>query len=445
MHYLASCTCSKCYCLDRILYQSANRAPLSMLFQILYIHLFRRFLNYDPTTSPLPANVSPRKYCTTAAATISKLLRLYKRSYGLRQICNIVVYIAHSACTIHLLNLPEKTAKRDITHGVKQLEEIAEGWICARRTLCVLSVQARRWNVPLPEEAAIVLARTDAKFGRARKHSTNSTQTTLQQTEVDVVPHTDPVPQEGWSQPLEFSQFNTSDVDFNSFGVGDDTSAFSGASQTMSHVHDPMASVTTPMSRTNTNFSASSNFTPYFSNPQQIDEFIRSQAQQSSSTTSTASFNSPSSSHSRPMQPSQMFPSSTTSGQSFPLPAQTPSTSQFYPSLPNPSTNMAAPPLNRPTSFQRPNLPQHTQPQPSRPQNTPSLPPQGIPPMPTQSQDTTFEPQMPAQPKPSPSDRMFGGVEALLQDSEEFWVNDQQEVAHGFGRWELGGSGSGPG
>jgi hypothetical protein len=136
-----------------------------MFFQLLYIHLFRPFLKYNPNNSPLPAHVSPRKLCTQAAAMISKLLRLYKRSHGLRQICNICVYIAHSACTIHLLNLPEKNAKRDIIHGVKHLEEIAEGWICARRTLGILSVLAKRWKVELPEEADAVLQRTDVKFG----------------------------------------------------------------------------------------------------------------------------------------------------------------------------------------------------------------------------------------------------------------------------------------
>lgn len=136
-----------------------------MFFQLLYIHLFRPFLKYNQQTSPLPTHVSPRKLCTQAAAMISKLLRLYKRSHGLRQICNIAVYIAHSACTIHLLNLPEKNAKRDIIHGVKHLEEIAEGWLCARRTLGILSVLAKRWKVELPEEAVTVLARTDAKFG----------------------------------------------------------------------------------------------------------------------------------------------------------------------------------------------------------------------------------------------------------------------------------------
>lgn len=138
---------------------------ISMFFQLLYIHLFRPFLKYNQATSPLPPNVSPRKLCTQAAQSISKLLRLYKRSHGLRQICNIAVYIAHSACTIHLLNLPDKNARRDIIHGVKHLEEIAEGWLCARRTLSILSILARKWRVELPEEAATVLARTDAKFG----------------------------------------------------------------------------------------------------------------------------------------------------------------------------------------------------------------------------------------------------------------------------------------
>lgn len=136
-----------------------------MFFQLLFIHLFRPFLKYNQATSPLPAHVSPRKLCTHAAAMISKLLRLYKRTHGLRQICNIAVYIAHSACTIHLLNLPEKNAKRDIIHGVKHLEEIAESWLCARRTLGILSILANRWKIEMPEEAATILARTDAKFG----------------------------------------------------------------------------------------------------------------------------------------------------------------------------------------------------------------------------------------------------------------------------------------
>ncbi|KAE8447672.1 Nitrogen assimilation transcription factor nit-4 [Mollisiaceae sp. DMI_Dod_QoI] len=145
--------------------QLPNVLLMHMFFHLLYIHLFRPFLKYNPSTSPLPSHVSPRKLCTQAAGSVSKLMRLYKRTYGLRQICNIAVYIVHSACTIHLLNLPEKTAKRDIIHGVKHLEEIAEDWLCARRTMSILSVLARKWKIDLPEEAAAVFARTDAKYG----------------------------------------------------------------------------------------------------------------------------------------------------------------------------------------------------------------------------------------------------------------------------------------
>ena len=136
-----------------------------MFCQLLFIHLFRPFLKYTQANSPLPPTVSPRKLCTQAASMISKLMRLYKRSHGLRQICNIAVYNLHSACTIHLLNLSDKNAKRDIIHGVKHLEEISESWLCARRTLLILGVLARKWDVDLPEEAATVLARTESNFG----------------------------------------------------------------------------------------------------------------------------------------------------------------------------------------------------------------------------------------------------------------------------------------
>src|ERR1051326_5431550 len=153
------------------LYLKINSRKLtacSMFFQLLYIHLFRPFLKYNQHNTPLPPHVSPRKICSQAAAMISKLLRLYKRSHGLRQICNIAVYIAHSACTIHLLNLPDKIARRDIVHGVKHLEEIAEGWLCARRALGILNVLARKWKVELPDDALAVLERAEQKFGPFR-------------------------------------------------------------------------------------------------------------------------------------------------------------------------------------------------------------------------------------------------------------------------------------
>jgi hypothetical protein len=136
-----------------------------MFFHLQYIHLFRPFLKYSPAASPLPTHVSPRRLCTANATAISKLSRLYKKCWNMRQICNIAVYMIHSACTIHLLNLPDKIAQRDIIHGVKHLEEIANDWLCARRTLSILSVLSRKWNCDLPDEAATVLCRTDEKYG----------------------------------------------------------------------------------------------------------------------------------------------------------------------------------------------------------------------------------------------------------------------------------------
>lgn len=96
---------------------------------------------------------------------ISKLLRIYKRTYGLRQICNVAIYIVHSACTIHLLNLPDKGAKRDIISGLKNLEEMSESWPCARRTLRILDISAQKWRVDLPAEASTILERCHVKFG----------------------------------------------------------------------------------------------------------------------------------------------------------------------------------------------------------------------------------------------------------------------------------------
>lgn len=136
-----------------------------MFNQLLLIHLYRPFLKYTKTNTPLPSHVSPRKICTQAASAISKLLRMYKRSYGLKQICNVVVYIAHTACTIHLLNLPEKNAQRDIVHGLRNLEEMAECWLCARRTLRILEISANKWQVHLPIEASAVFERTHTKWG----------------------------------------------------------------------------------------------------------------------------------------------------------------------------------------------------------------------------------------------------------------------------------------
>lgn len=128
------------------------------------------FLKHNEQTSPTaerqpPQNVSSRRLCTQAAAIIFKLMRLYKRPRGLRQICNICIYIIHSACIIDLLNLWDKNTGRDIIYGAQNLRKIAKGRLGARRTLAILVLIVQECNIGLRKEAAAVLARTEAKFG----------------------------------------------------------------------------------------------------------------------------------------------------------------------------------------------------------------------------------------------------------------------------------------
>ncbi|KAF3938090.1 hypothetical protein ABW19_dt0205785 [Dactylella cylindrospora] len=138
-----------------------NVLLMHMFCQLLYLLLFRPFFKVNPGSVAFPANLSPKRICINASTTISKVLRLYKRTYGLKQICNIAVYIALSACTIHLMNLPTKAAKRDIVQGVKCLEEIADYWLCGKRALIIVKVLSIKYSIELPEEAEVVLSRID--------------------------------------------------------------------------------------------------------------------------------------------------------------------------------------------------------------------------------------------------------------------------------------------
>lgn len=137
-----------------------------MFFQLQLIHLYRPFLKYTKSTTPLPPHISPRKMCTQAALAISKLLRLYERTYGFRQICNIAVYITHAACTIHLLDLPDKSAERDVLRGLQHLEEMAEGWPNARRSIRILDISVEQWRIKLPREAAVIFERSLNRWGQ---------------------------------------------------------------------------------------------------------------------------------------------------------------------------------------------------------------------------------------------------------------------------------------
>jgi len=75
--------------------------------------------------------------------------------------------------------LPEKNAKRDILHGIKQLEEMGECWTAARRTLRVLCVCAEKWEIELPDEAQATFARTRFRWGLADPNTGSMSPDTL--------------------------------------------------------------------------------------------------------------------------------------------------------------------------------------------------------------------------------------------------------------------------
>jgi len=58
--------------------------------------------------------------------------------------------------------MPEKGAVRDVVHGLSHLEEIAEGWLCASRTIEIISQLATKWDKSLPDTARGVIAKNQA-------------------------------------------------------------------------------------------------------------------------------------------------------------------------------------------------------------------------------------------------------------------------------------------
>ncbi|PLB42058.1 putative C6 transcription factor (NirA) [Aspergillus candidus] len=179
---------------------------MHMFYQLLFIHLYRPFLKYTKSNSPLPPHVSPRKLCTQAASVISKLLRTYKRTYGFKQICNIVVYIAHTTCTIHLLNLPERNAQRDVIHALRHLEEMGECWPCARRTLRILDISAHKWQVELPDEAVTIFEQTHARWGSWGSWDQGASPSSVEESPPAVIPNTyHPPPEILYNEPTTTS------------------------------------------------------------------------------------------------------------------------------------------------------------------------------------------------------------------------------------------------
>ena len=431
-----------------------------MFFHLLYIHLFRYFLRYDPSRSSLPSNVSPRRNCTQAAGMISRLSRLYAKSYGTRQICNIVVYILHSACTIHLLNLPDKNAKRDILSGVRHLEEMSLSWPVARRTLGVLALQAKRWEIDVPEEAGLVLDRferqptsspdPDAQTMRARppvmRPHTGAAAVPEGINNVDTWNFEDAIGQGGLQTPMTPPSGQALQPAQTSAMMSHATASLNSA---LGEVHGGMQPPPNsnlvvdslyPQAHTNTDASSLADLevsasawipqgtahTNYMTgmdgstlppavdrnayatkaHHQQLKELLELQRHRQALEQRRSNL---------PTQTPPQLQRSYTSNSSHSV---SPTTSRTPSSNPNAVAGFSS----NHSQLQDVGYVQHP-----LMHQTSSLP-----------LDIAQSEPMPSSRQPAPGSDMFGGVQALLREGQEWWVNDQSQVAYGFGRWNTG-------
>lgn len=371
-------------------------------------------------------------------------MRLYKRTYGLRQICNIAVYIVHSACTIHLLNLPladaesecaldkggdgedgkekatsaseqvGKAARRDIVHGVRQLEEIAEDWLCSRRTLSILSVLARKWKIGLPEEARLVLERTDKKYGTFSTGDVASPSPSSSKEEnfgYEGPRRTSPFGARA-DEGVEFGGHGGAGCDRGRFGgtnVGDMVQGFhNGIALTQhsspyeSQLATPIMQQLQPHQHVQQQQPASS-----FGNEGQFANFMR-------------------------FSPNRMSPGMQ-NPQQHQVPQHTQIGQQHGPSFPRSQASL--PPFTQSQQFQQ---------QYSRPVSATSVPSPNLATLTPGIQSVHGTP-IPGHLSSATMFNQFGAMEEAGVSSQDWWLRDQAQIAVGFGGWEGGIATSGLG
>ncbi|KAI5296621.1 hypothetical protein KEM52_005572 [Ascosphaera acerosa] len=187
-----------------------NVLLMHMHHKLLYIHLYRPFLKSSGSTHLLPSPALARKMCTEAATAITTIARIFDDTYGFQYMSGVAVYFIHSACTIHMMNLPEQQASQCLTAGLQCLEYMANHWRSARRALRIIDLSAVKWGVDLPAQADEVLQRTYTTYGslgafdRVRSpggHRLVATDSVHQHSRESHVPTALVAPQPPWSAP----------------------------------------------------------------------------------------------------------------------------------------------------------------------------------------------------------------------------------------------------
>lgn len=121
---------------------------LHMQYHTLMILVNRPFFAASTTSMPDVAFSDPmvgRSACTDSARSISKLLQIYRRLYGLRRINIQAVHLIFTASLIHVLNACENTepslrnsAWKDLEVCQQALAEMGQGFQSATRALDVV-------------------------------------------------------------------------------------------------------------------------------------------------------------------------------------------------------------------------------------------------------------------------------------------------------------------
>jgi hypothetical protein len=120
-----------------------------MQYHTLMILVNRPFFAASTATMPEVAFSDPmvgRLACTDSALSISKLLQIYRRLYGLRRINIQAVHLIFTASLIHVLNACEaaepslrNSAWRDLEVCLQALSELGKGFQSATRALDVVN------------------------------------------------------------------------------------------------------------------------------------------------------------------------------------------------------------------------------------------------------------------------------------------------------------------
>ncbi|KAF2759473.1 hypothetical protein EJ05DRAFT_484425 [Pseudovirgaria hyperparasitica] len=121
---------------------------LSAWYQACLIMLFRPLIKVSLTNS----DVVPRDVCLNAANEITRLMRIYRNSYGFRRVNTILSHINLSCSMIHLINIQYEDSKLCLIQDMKNLEDMSESAYFAARAFRTICALAEQWKAKIPPE-----------------------------------------------------------------------------------------------------------------------------------------------------------------------------------------------------------------------------------------------------------------------------------------------------